>query len=279
MIQARKKGYKLIYYIGDMHFGHKNVIKYDCRPFETVEEMDTALVENWNSVVSDDDDVYIIGDFTHRSSHMASYYLKKLRGHKHLIIGNHDLKIIEDKEACSYFDSIERLGYVKDGEIDVVMCHYPMAEWNGKGRKNNKTYHVYSHIHNRKNPTYDYMRRQEGALNAGCMINDYIPVTLEQLRRNNYYYNKRMDALVMYHSEWGDWSLFEKGDGYAILYNAWREHVTKIKVTTDSLEVIETTVDRAVAYYMQCILGDKRSEIWRKIEKSSAKDIWQMRND
>ena len=257
----------MIYYIGDMHLGHKNVIKYDNRPFETVEEMDAVLIENWNKVVNEDDHVYIIGDFIYRSSHMASFYLKQLKGHKHLIIGNHDLKTIEDEVACSYFDSIERLGYVKDGETDIVMCHYPIAEWNGKRRKKNASYHVYSHIHNRKTPTYDYMKKQKGALNAGCMINDYIPVTLEQLKKNNYYYNKQVEWLVMHRSEWGDWSLYEAGDNYAILYNAWEEHTSKIKITENSLEVIETTMDKAAAYYMQCVLGDRRKEIWAIINR------------
>lgn len=257
----------MIYYIGDMHLGHKNVIKYDNRPFETVEEMDVVLIENWNSVVTEDDNVYIIGDFIYRSSHAAIYYLKQLKGHKHLIIGNHDFKTLEDEKACLYFDSIERLGYVKDGDIDVVMCHYPIAEWNGKRRKKNKAYHVYSHIHNRKNPTYDYMKKQVGALNAGCMINNYIPVTLEQLKENNYYYNKRMDMLVMYHSEWGDWSLRELGVDYAILYNAWEEYTSKIKVTPNSLDVIESTMKKSATYYMQCVLSNRQEEIWDRINR------------
>lgn len=173
----------MIYYIGDIHFGHKNVIKYDNRPFGSIEEMDKTLIENWNSVVTDEDDVYIIGDFIYRSSHVATYYLKQLKGHKHLIIGNHDIKTIEDEVACLYFDSIERLGYVKDGDTDVVMCHYPIAEWNGKRRKKNSAYHVYSHIHNRRDETYGFMIRQKNAVNAGCMINNYTPATLIQFLR------------------------------------------------------------------------------------------------
>lgn len=27
------------FYISDFHFGHKNVIKFDCRPFSDVDEM------------------------------------------------------------------------------------------------------------------------------------------------------------------------------------------------------------------------------------------------
>lgn len=186
----------MIYYIGDMHLGHKKVIEYDNRPFETVEEMDAALIENWNKVVNEDDHVYIIGDFIYRSSHIASYYLKQLKGHKHLIIGNHDLKTIEDEEACSYFDSIERLGYVKDGDADVVMCHYPIAEWNGKRRKKNASYHVYSHIHSRKDETYGFMRHQRNAFNAGCMINHFAPVSLQELIENNQDYIEKNRSYV-----------------------------------------------------------------------------------
>ena len=181
----------MIYYIGDMHLGHKNVIKYDDRPFDSIEEMDETLIKNWNSVVTDEDDVYIIGDFIYRSSHVATYYLKQLKGHKHLIIGNHDLKTLEDEKACEYFDSIERLGYIKDGDADIVMCHYPIAEWNGKRRKKNKSYHVYSHIHNRRDETYGFMIRQKNSLNAGCMINNYAPAILEQLIENNHDYVKK----------------------------------------------------------------------------------------
>lgn len=191
----------MIYYIGDMHLGHKNVIEYDGRPFESVEKMDAVLIENWNRVVKDIDDVYIIGDFVYRSSHEASYYLKQLKGRKHLIIGNHDLKTIEDKYACACFESMERMGYIKDENRDIVMCHYPIAEWNGKQRNKNAAYHVYSHIHNRNDVVYDFMRQQKGALNAGCMINNYMPVTLSQLIENNQEYIRKTKVSARRHYE------------------------------------------------------------------------------
>lgn len=92
----------MIYYIGDMHLGHKKVIEYDKRPFSSVDEMDNMLIMNWNNKVSDDDHVYIIGDFVYRSGYEVSYYLKQLKGHKHLISGNHDLKTLEDEDAMSF---------------------------------------------------------------------------------------------------------------------------------------------------------------------------------
>lgn len=43
------------FYISDTHFGHQNIIRYDNRPFSTADEMDEALIDRWNDVVSDED--------------------------------------------------------------------------------------------------------------------------------------------------------------------------------------------------------------------------------
>ena len=74
-----------IFYIADTHFGHDNIRKLSNRPFATVEEMDRAIIDNWNSKVKNDDDVYILGDFTYKGE-SYKHYLKQLNGRKHLII-------------------------------------------------------------------------------------------------------------------------------------------------------------------------------------------------
>ena len=51
------------YYIADCHFGHQGAIRFDHRPFDTVEEMERVMISNWNAVVSSRDTVYILGDF------------------------------------------------------------------------------------------------------------------------------------------------------------------------------------------------------------------------
>ena len=55
------------YYISDLHFGHANVMRYDSRPFANPDEMDAEIVRRWNSVVTDKDKVYILGDISWRS--------------------------------------------------------------------------------------------------------------------------------------------------------------------------------------------------------------------
>ena len=50
------------YYISDLHFGHKNVLKFDNRPFDSVEEMNQTILDNWNNTIKNNDDVYLLGD-------------------------------------------------------------------------------------------------------------------------------------------------------------------------------------------------------------------------
>lgn len=67
------------YFIADIHFCHRNVIKFSQRPFNNVEEMDHSLIERWNKVVRPKDDVFILGDFIVRGSGKEAYeILKKL---------------------------------------------------------------------------------------------------------------------------------------------------------------------------------------------------------
>lgn len=80
----------MIYYTSDLHLGHANVIRHCDRPFADADEMDAALINNWNAKVHRNDTVYIVGDFLFRAKRPAEGYLSSLKGKKHLIIGNHD---------------------------------------------------------------------------------------------------------------------------------------------------------------------------------------------
>ena len=79
----------MIYYIADTHFGDERIMRLARRPFETVDQMNTTVIINWNNKVSATDDVYIVGDFA-ASDEVAIDMLKQLNGRKHLVVGNHD---------------------------------------------------------------------------------------------------------------------------------------------------------------------------------------------
>ena len=54
------------YYISDLHFGHYNIVRLDesngCKSFSSIEEHDNLIIENWNKVVTPQDNVYVFGD-------------------------------------------------------------------------------------------------------------------------------------------------------------------------------------------------------------------------
>lgn len=170
------------FYISDVHFGHKNVIEFDQRPFQDVEEMDRIMIDKWNQKVKKDDHVYIIGDFIYKSEKAAVWYLEQLNGYLHLILGNHDRNWLIQPGVRDYFEEIEKMQYIKDERNLIQMCHYPIIEWNQYHRG---SYLIYGHIHGKRDDTYEFMKTRERALNAAACINDYVPVTFHELVKNN----------------------------------------------------------------------------------------------
>lgn len=132
-------------YISDTHFGHANIINFDKRPFKSVEEMDEALIQNWNEVVHKDDTVNILGDFCWQKASRWIEILKQLKGNKILIRGNHDLKSFPH-ELKNYFAVVsEQLGIVDEGR-KVILNHYPQPfYWHDTDEK---VYMLYGHVHN-----------------------------------------------------------------------------------------------------------------------------------
>ena len=87
----RRKIMSKIFFTGDLHFGHENVIAFDNRPFESVEEMDSELIRRWNDKVGKDDFTYVLGDMIWKTRNDdAPSIIKSLNGQIILIKGNHD---------------------------------------------------------------------------------------------------------------------------------------------------------------------------------------------
>lgn len=170
------------YFTADLHFNHANILKYDNRPFGSVEEMNQTLVKNWNDTVTDQDDVWIIGDIGMGNVYDTLPYLEQLKGKKHLIVGNHDCRAIRYPEFTKHFESIANYKVLNLKNKKLILFHYPIAEWDGY-------YHgsilIYGHIHSSVTEVTHFMKTRPNAYNAGCMINNYRPVTLEELIENN----------------------------------------------------------------------------------------------
>lgn len=174
-----------IFYTSDLHLGNKNIIKYENRPWKTVEEMDAGLIYNWNQVVGRNDEVYVLGDFCFKGATKAIQYLQCLNGYIHLIHGNHDHFMSQETwrryvatEDCTFDDGWYK--HMEDGEHELVLCHFPIMYWDGMDDR--QSIHLYGHMHSR--PTKQHPH--PNAFNVGVDVNNYRPVTLEQLLGRNY---------------------------------------------------------------------------------------------
>ena len=174
----------MIYYYSDPHFHDERVMRLCSRPFKNVEEQDKELVKRWNSKVNDEDTVYLLGDLSSDDFDGIIDLLKSLNGHKHLIIGNHDLSRLEEFKASGVFETIENVQFIKDKERDVILSHYPLMNWTSIIRN---SYLIYGHIHNKTALNgEEYIQIKEyyknrNAYNAGVDVVNYEPVTLDEM--------------------------------------------------------------------------------------------------
>lgn len=126
------------YFTADTHFGHSRML--DIRPFSNVDDMNTALVTNWNAVVKKRDRVFHLGDFAFLKQDEAQRILNCLAGDKHLIAGNHD-KVARKLTGWS---TISDLREIKSGGYSIVLCHFPIAVWN---KAHYGALHLHGHSH------------------------------------------------------------------------------------------------------------------------------------
>ena len=131
------------FYIADLHYNHKNCLAFDNRPFTDVVGMNRALISNWNGVISNEDEVYVCGDMFWFGMEEAIEVLDKLNGQNILIKGNHDR--CHDSRFREKFVKVTEYLEVKDGDNNIVLCHYPIPCF-----KNHYYgwYHFYGHVHN-----------------------------------------------------------------------------------------------------------------------------------
>ena len=172
----------MVFFTSDLHLGHRNIIQLCNRPFSSIDEMDQRFIEKWNEKVTDADTVYILGDLMFRNGKPPEEYLRQLRGKKHLIIGNHDRAWIKKCDLSFWFESTSNLLYTTDGKHQLTLCHYPMMSWPHMVR----CYMVHGHIHTNTDAKYwPLIQKNPLMLNAGVDINNFEPVTFDEMVENN----------------------------------------------------------------------------------------------
>jgi len=123
--------------VSDTHFNHKNILEYCNRPFDSIEEMNETLIQNWNETVTNNDLVYHLGDFMmgislnrpDESFELLKTFVGRLRGKIRLIYGNHDkilLKLCRLKNECP-FELIKDKYFLRVSNRRIALQHRPQA--------------------------------------------------------------------------------------------------------------------------------------------------------
>ena len=115
------------FFTSDQHFGHKNIIEYCNRPFSSISEMDKEIVRRWNSVVSENDTVYVLGDVSFYNTALSKRIIKKLNGKKILVRGNHDSSHKRMKDM-GFDETHDKLDYMLPDGRSALLWHYPLPD-------------------------------------------------------------------------------------------------------------------------------------------------------
>lgn len=181
------------YFWSDGHFGHENIIEYSGRPFASVDEMNEALVDNWNATVGVNDTVYVLGDVVMGKIADTLPLISLLNGYKILLPGNHDRpwEGNPEKRRKGWTEKYLDAGFAEilngtnalilGGEVPVIMNHFPYTgdsqaeerhlEWRPRDMG-------YQLLHGHVHEAWKINGRMH---NVGVDVRDFKPVSEDEL--------------------------------------------------------------------------------------------------
>lgn len=183
--QLQYKDGSKVWFTSDTHFGHKNVIEYSSRPFETTDEMFEVIKERWNAVVGEDDTVFHLGDVAWGK---ASDWqrISELNGHKILVLGNHDPSNMRPG-YMSLFDGIYQQLQILVEDRTIYLNHFPFLVYGGMHREWDRgVWQLHGHVHSgpglyRGKDIPMLVHRCKYQYDVGVDNNNFTPVNFKQV--------------------------------------------------------------------------------------------------
>lgn len=167
-----------IFFTSDHHFGHKNIIKYSNRPFQSVAEMNEEMIQRWNEKIKPHHRVYHLGDVGLCSTEEMREILYRLNGRIFLIKGNHENAALSVQDRFEWIKDYFELS-VQDpdtatGRQKIILLHYAMKVWRSSFRG---TWHLYGHSHGS-------LRDDPNSLSfdVGVDCHDFVPLSYQEVK-------------------------------------------------------------------------------------------------
>ena len=143
----------MIYFTSDLHLNHNRGFIYEPRGFHSVEEMNEAIINLWNKIVTDDDDVYLLGDVMLGDTQLGIELFKRLKGKIHIVLGNHDTdNRVELYRTLPNVVEVALALKIKYNGYHILMTHYPCFSGSLHHESLKKTTcNFYGHTHQNTN--------------------------------------------------------------------------------------------------------------------------------
>lgn len=140
--------------------------------------MNKTLVVNWNKVIKPKDEIYILGDlFLKGTGKEVNEVLRKLKGKKYLIKGNHEKYLDDPAFDKNLFVWVKDYYTFKSNKQKFVLFHYPILEWEGYYTG---SILLYGHVHNNNSEYFNKILGSK-AINVGADMTDYQPISLNEI--------------------------------------------------------------------------------------------------
>ena len=149
-----------VWITSDTHYGHKNICRgvtswrlpdgsipiNKTRDFDTIEEMNEAIVDGINSVVGQDDVLIHLGDFSFGGFENIQKFRDRIICKEiHLILGNHDTSIENNKgDVQELFTSVNHYTRLLYKNKTFVLFHFPISSWDSLNKGH---IHLHGHVH------------------------------------------------------------------------------------------------------------------------------------
>jgi calcineurin-like phosphoesterase family protein len=160
-----------IFFSADLHLNHDAIRRYCGRPFSSVEEMDEAIITNWNNKVGDKDLVYLLGDFCFLSKREDILKIRnRLKGNIVLMEGNHDRNI--GSPGNFGFASKHKMLELKIEGQYITLCHYSLRVW---PRSHYDSWSLFGHSHG-------CLESIGKSMDVGVDCNNFTPVSFEEVK-------------------------------------------------------------------------------------------------
>ena len=122
----------MIYFSSDLHLNHNKPFVYEARGFSSIDEMNSTIIKNFNSIISSNDDLYLLGDTFLGNLQLGIYLFNQLPGQIHLIWGNHDTDNRKE-EISKCHNVVEIIGFatiIKYQKYHFYLSHFPTLTTN-----------------------------------------------------------------------------------------------------------------------------------------------------